>query len=115
MGKISSAVAGVMIFMAAPHTIGRAEQSVPPVVGDYGPWGVDLTGMDRRQAGDDFFDANGAWYDRTRIALVVTAMGSTSFGDVVELRIRDPRTRRGWRRSWCPRRYCKNRCLYAAF
>jgi putative endopeptidase len=92
MGKISSAVAGVMIFMAAPHTIGRAEQSVPPVVGDYGPWGVDLTGMDSStKPGDDFFRyANGAWYDRTRIAPDRDSNGvDRILSDVVELRIRD--------------------------
>src|SRR5262245_19643788 len=70
MGKISSAVAGVMILLAAPQAVGRAEQSARvPVVGDYGRWGFDLTGMDRSiKPGDDFYRyANGAWYDRTRI------------------------------------------------
>jgi putative endopeptidase len=92
MGKISSAVAGVMIFLAAPQTIGRAEQSVPPVVGDYGPWGVDLTGMDSStKPGDDFFRyANGAWYDRTRIAPDRDSNGvDRILSDIVELRIRD--------------------------
>src|SRR5919198_4639764 len=72
MGKISSAVAAVVILIAAPQAIGRAEQStrVPAVAGEYAPWGFDLTGMDRSaKPGDDFFRyANGAWYDRTRIA-----------------------------------------------
>ena len=81
-----------MILMAAPQAIGRAEQSVPPVVGDYGPWGVDLTGMDSStKPGDDFFRyANGAWYDRTRIAPDRDSNGvDRILSDVVELRIRD--------------------------
>jgi putative endopeptidase len=92
MGKGSSAVAVVMILMAAPQTIGRAEQSVPAVVGDYGPWGVDLTGMDQStKPGDDFFRfANGAWYDRTRIAPDRDSNGvDRILNDTVELRIRD--------------------------
>src|SRR5215470_19695854 len=92
MGKISSAVAVVMILMAAPQAIGRAEQSVPPVAGEYGPWGFDLTGMDRStKPGDDFFRyANGAWYDRTRIAPDRDSNGiDRVLNDVVELRIRE--------------------------
>src|SRR5690348_202828 len=92
MGKGSSAVAVVMILMAAPQTIGRAEQSVPAVVGDYGSWGVDLTGMDRStKPGDDFFRfANGAWYDRTRIAPDRDSNGvDRILNDAVELRVRD--------------------------
>jgi putative endopeptidase len=92
MGKISSAVAGVMILVAAPQAIGRAQQSVPPVVGEYRPWGFDLTGMDpSTRPGDDFFRyANGAWYDRTRIAPDRDSNGiDRVLNDVVELRIRD--------------------------
>src|SRR5262245_26340962 len=33
MGKISSVVAGVLILLAAPQAIGRAQQSLPSVVG----------------------------------------------------------------------------------
>jgi putative endopeptidase len=78
--------------MAAPQAIGRAEQSVPSVVGEYGPWGVDLNGMDSStKPGDDFFRyANGAWYDRTRIAPDRDSNGvDRILSDVVELRIRD--------------------------
>src|SRR5262245_44948927 len=92
MGKISSAVAGVMILMAAPQAIVRAEQSVPPVAGEYRPWGFDLTGMESStKPGDDFFRyANGAWYDRTRIAPDRESNGiDRVLNDVVELRIRD--------------------------
>jgi len=92
MGKIASAVAGVMILMAAPQSIGRAQQSVPPVVGEYGPWGVDLNGMDpSTKPGDDFYRyANGAWYDRTRIPPDRDSNGvDRVLNDVVELRIRD--------------------------
>src|SRR5882762_5870497 len=92
MGRISSVVAGVMILMAAPQAIGRAEQSVPSVVGEYGPWGVDLNGMDSStKPGDDFFRyANGAWYDRTRIAPDRGSNGvDRVLNDVAELRIRD--------------------------
>ena len=90
MGKISSAVAGVMILMAAPQAIGQ--QSVPSIVGEYRPWGFDLTGMDSStKPGDDFFRyANGAWYDRTRIAPDRDSNGiDRVLNDVVELRIRD--------------------------
>src|SRR5437879_5336845 len=92
MGKISSAVAGVMIFLAASQAIGRAEQSMPPVAGEYGPWGFDLTGLDSStKPGDDFFRyANGAWYDRTRIAPDRDSNGiDRVLNDSVELRIRD--------------------------
>jgi len=94
MGKISSAVAGVMILLAAPQAISRAQQStpVPAVAGEYGPWGFDLTGMDRStKPGDDFFRyANGAWYDRTRIAPDRDSNGiDRVLNDVVELRIRE--------------------------
>src|SRR5262245_41179334 len=94
MGKISSAVAGVMILMAAPQAIGRAEQSarVAPVVGEYGRWGFDLTGMDSStRPGDDFYRyANGAWYDRTRIAPDRDSNGvDRVLSDSVEFRIRD--------------------------
>src|SRR5215813_10354678 len=94
MGKIASAVAGVIILLAAPQAIGRAEQSarVPSVLGEYGPWGFDLTGMDAStKPGDDFFRyANGAWYDRTRIAPDRESNGiDRVLNDVVELRIRD--------------------------
>jgi len=81
-----------MILMAAPQSIGRAQQSVPPVVGEYGPWGVDLTGMDSStKPGDDFFRyANGAWYDRTRIAPDRDSNGvDRALSDAGELRIRD--------------------------
>ena len=63
-----------MIFMVGLQAIGAAEQSaVAPagsVVGEYGPWGFDLSGMDRAaRPGDDFFRyANGSWHDRTPIA-----------------------------------------------
>jgi putative endopeptidase len=94
MGKISSVVAGVMILLAAPQAIGRAEQSarVVPLIGEYGPWGLDLTGMDSStKPGDDFFrHANGAWYDRTRIAPDRDSNGvDRVLSDSVELRIRD--------------------------
>src|SRR5262245_15505623 len=92
MGRISSAVAGVMILLAVPQAIGRAEQSAPLVVGDYGPWGVDLTGMDSStKPGDDFYRyANGAWYDRTRIAPDRDSNGvDRILSAVVELAIRD--------------------------
>jgi putative endopeptidase len=94
IGKISSAVAGVMILMAAPLAIGRAEQSarVAAVVDEYGRWGFDLTGMDSStKPGDDFYRyANGAWYDRTRIAPDRDSNGvDRILNDSVELRIRD--------------------------
>jgi putative endopeptidase len=92
MGKISSAVAGVLILLAAPQAIGRAQQSLPSVVGEYGPWGFNLTGMDpSTKPGDDFFRyANGAWYDRTRIAPDRDSNGiDRVLNDVVELRIRE--------------------------
>src|SRR5262245_18774531 len=94
MRKISTAVAGVMILLAAPQAIGRAERSaqVPAVVGEYGPWGFDLTGMHRStKPGDDFFRyANGAWYDRTLIPPDRDSNGiDRTLNDVVELRIRD--------------------------
>jgi putative endopeptidase len=94
MGKISSTVAAVMILIAVPQAIGRAEQSarVPAVVGEYGPWGYDLTGMDRStKPGDDFYRyANGAWYDRTRIAPDRDSNGiDRVLNDAVELRIRE--------------------------
>src|SRR5438067_9877013 len=94
MGKISSAVAGIMILMGAPQTIGRAEQSarVPSVLGEYGPWGFDLTGMNAStKPGDDFYRyANGAWHDRTRIAPDRDSNGiDRVLNDAVELRIRD--------------------------
>ena len=94
MRKISTAVAGVMILLAAPQPVGRAEQSaqVPAVVGEYGPWGFDLTGMHRStKPGDDFFRyANGAWYDRTLIPPDRDSNGiDRTLSDVVELRIRD--------------------------
>src|SRR5215468_1124218 len=94
MGKISSAVAAVVILIAAQQAIGRAEQSarVPAVAGEYGPWGFDLTGMDRStKPGDDFFRyANGDWYDRTRIAPDRDSNGiDRVLNDVVELRIRE--------------------------
>src|SRR5262245_15082069 len=94
MGRISSAVVGAMILMVAPQAIGRAEQSaqVPTVVGEYGPWGFDLTGIDpSAKPGDDFFRfANGAWHDRTIIAPDRDSNGiDRILNDVVELRIRD--------------------------
>src|SRR5262245_46811739 len=82
-----------MILLAAPQAVGRAEQSARvPVVGDYGRWGFDLTGMDRSiKPGDDFYRyANGAWYDRTRIPPDRDSNGvDRVLIDVVELRIRD--------------------------
>jgi len=94
MGKVSSAVVGVMILLAAPPAIGRAEQSarVPAVAGEYAPWGFDRSGMDSStKPGDDFYrHANGAWYDRTRIAPDRDSNGiDRVLTDVVELRIRD--------------------------
>jgi len=94
MSKISSAVAGIIILLAAPQTIGRAQQAtrVPAVVGEFGPWGFDLTGRDpSTKPGDDFYRyANGAWYDRTRIAPDRDSNGiDRVLNDAVELRIRD--------------------------
>ena len=94
MGKVSSAVVGVMILLAAPPAIGRAEQSarVPAVAGEYAPWGFDRSGMDSStKPGDDFYrHTNGAWYDRTRIAPDRDSNGiDRVLTDVVELRIRD--------------------------
>src|SRR5215467_12231904 len=92
MGKISSAVAGVVILMAAPQAIAQQSARVPPVIGEYGPWGFDLTGMDpSTKPGDDFYRyANGAWYDRTRIAPDRESNGvDRILNDSVELRIRD--------------------------
>ena len=94
MGKISSAVAGILILLAAPSAIGHAEQSgrVPAVVGEYGPWGFDRTGVDSStKPGNDFYRyANGAWYDRTVIALDRESNGvDRILNDSVELRIRD--------------------------
>jgi len=94
MGKISSAVAGILILLAAPSAIGHAEQSgrVPAVVGEYGPWGFDRTGVDSStKPGNDFYRyANGAWYDRTVIAPDRESNGvDRILNDSVELRIRD--------------------------
>src|SRR5215470_19060575 len=94
MGKVSSAVVGVMILLAAPPAIGRAEQSarVPAVAGEYAPWGFDRSGMDSStKPGDDFYrHTNGAWYDRTRIAPDRDSNGvDRILNDTVELRIRD--------------------------
>src|SRR5215470_16582110 len=94
MGKIQSAVVGMLILLAAPQAIGHAEQSgrVPAVVGEYGPWGYDRSGMDSStKPGDDFYrHANGAWYDRTVIAPDRDSNGvDRILNDTVELRIRD--------------------------
>ena len=94
MGKISSAVAGILILLAAPSAIGHAEQSgrVPAVVGEYGPWGFDRTGVDSStKPGNDFYRyANGAWYDRTVIAPDRESNGvDRILNDSVELRIRE--------------------------
>src|SRR5262245_56993150 len=94
MGKISSALAGVLILLAAPQAIGRAEQSgrVAAVLGEYGPWGFDRSGVDSStKPGDDFYRyANGAWYDRTVIAPDRESNGvDRILNDSVELRTRD--------------------------
>jgi putative endopeptidase len=92
LGNISSAVAGVMILLAAPQAIGRAEQALPSVAGEYRPWGLDRSGMDSStKPGDDFYRyVNGAWYDRTVIAPDRDSNGiDRVLSDVVELRIRD--------------------------
>jgi putative endopeptidase len=94
MSKVTSAVVGVMILLAAPQAIGRAEQSarMPAVAGEYAPWGFDRSGMDSStKPGDGFYrHANGAWYDRTRIAPDRDSNGiDRVLTDVVELRIRD--------------------------
>jgi len=94
MGKISSTIATVLILLAAPQAIGRAEQAtrVPAVVGEYGPWGFDRTGVDAStKPGDDFYRyVNGAWYDRTRIAPDRHSNGvDRILNDAVELRLRD--------------------------
>src|SRR5215470_18056626 len=78
-----------MILLAAPQAIG---QSMPPVAGEYGPWGLDRTGIDSStKAGDDFYRyVNGAWYDRTRIAPDRASNGvDRILNDAVELRVRD--------------------------
>jgi putative endopeptidase len=92
MGKISSAVAGVLILLATPQAISHAQQSARVVPGEYGPWGLDLSGRDSAtKPGDDFYRyVNGAWYDRTRIAPDRQSNGvDRVLSDAVELRVRD--------------------------
>jgi len=94
VGKISSAVAGAMILLAAPLDIGHAQQpsQVPSVAGEYRPWGFDRSGMDpSTKPGDDFYRyVNGAWYDRTVIAPDRDSNGiDRVLSDAVELRVRD--------------------------
>jgi putative endopeptidase len=94
MGKISSAVAGVMILLAAPLATGRAQQSsqVPTVAGEYRPWGFDRSGIDSStKPGDDFYRyVNGAWYDRTVIPPDRDSNGiDRVLSDAVELRVRE--------------------------
>ncbi|MEI9993231.1 MAG: M13-type metalloendopeptidase [Rhizomicrobium sp.] len=52
--------------------------AAPPPSAAIGPWGFDLSGMDRSvKPGDDFFEyANGAWFKRTTIPADRTSTGS---------------------------------------
>ena len=71
--RLATTASIASLLFGAAHAAGATAPQFPP-------WGVSLADMDMRvRPGDDFFRyANGAWYDRTRIAPDRTYVGIDS-------------------------------------